>query len=102
MKKIILFSILINSYLISVNADQLFNEGKKIFINQGNCASCHALSDAKSNGNIGPNLNQIRPTKDRVIAAVTRGIGVMPAYEDVLTFEEIDAVAYYVSVASQK
>ncbi len=102
MKKIILLLILINSYLIPVNADQLFDEGKKIFINQGNCASCHVLSDAKSDGNIGPNLNQIIPTKERVITAVSRGIGVMPAYEGVLTLDEIDAVAYYVSVASQK
>ena len=102
MKKIILLLILINSYLIPVNADQLFEEGKKIFTNQGNCASCHVLSDAKSDGNIGPNLNQIMPTKERVITAVSRGIGVMPAYEGVLTLDEIDAVAYYVSVASQK
>ena len=60
------------------------------------------LSDAKSDGNIGPNLNEITPTKERVLAAVTRGIGVMPAYEGILTEEEIDAVAQYVSIASQK
>ena len=73
------------------------NQGKQIFLNQGNCSSCHILSDAKSDGHLGPNLNEIMPTKERVLAAVTRGIGVMPAYEGVLTAKEIEAVSHYVS-----
>ena len=84
----------------SANADELIEKGREIFLNQGNCASCHSLSDAKSEANIGPNLNQIIPTKERVLAAVTHGIGVMPAYEGILTSEEIDAVAHYVSVVA--
>tara|TARA_B100000427_G_C15210871_1_gene464624 strand:+ start:203 stop:505 length:303 start_codon:yes stop_codon:yes gene_type:complete len=84
----------------SANVDELIEKGREIFLNQGNCASCHSLSDAKSEANIGPNLNQIIPTKERVLAAVTHGIGVMPAYEGILTSEEIDAVAHYVSVVA--
>ena len=75
-------------------------KGGLIFYGKGNCASCHALSDAKANGNIGPNLNQIMPTKDRVLAAVTHGIGVMPAFQDTLSSEEIDSVAYYVFIST--
>ena len=45
--------------------------GKTIFLEQGNCAACHTLADAKSNGEIGPNLNQIKPDITRVISAVT-------------------------------
>ena len=100
MKKIIVILLTINFYFIQASSDELIEKGREIFINQGNCSSCHALSDAQANGNIGPNLNQIRPTKDRVLAAVTRGIGVMPAYEGILTTEEIDAVAHYVSVVA--
>ena len=37
----------------------------------------------------------------RVIAAVTNGIGVMPAYQGELSPEEIEAVAYYVSIRSE-
>ena len=102
MKKIIIFLLSINCYLIPAKADQLLEQGREIFLNQGNCSSCHTLLDAKSDGNIGPNLNEIRPTKDRVLAAVTRGIGVMPAYDGVLTAEEINVVAHYVSTVSQQ
>jgi len=84
----------------SANADELIEKGREIFLNQGNCASCHSLSDAKSDANIGPNLNQIIPTKERVLAAVTHGIGVMPAYEGILTSEEIDAVSHYVFIVA--
>ena len=102
MKKIIVILLAINFYFTQANADQLLEKGREIFLNQGNCSSCHTLSDAKANGNIGPNLNQIMPTKDRVLAAVTHGIGVMPSYEGVLTTDEIDAVAHYVSVVAQQ
>ena len=63
----------------------------------GNCATCHTLEDANSYGNIGPNLDEIKPDIMRVITAITNGIGVMPAYEGVLSTEEIKAVATYVS-----
>ena len=52
-----------NFYLIPAKADQLLKQGREIFLNQGNCASCHSLSDAKSDGSIGPNLNEIFPNK---------------------------------------
>ena len=49
---------------------------------------------------IGPNLDQIRPDKNRVIMAVKNGIGIMPAYEGELTVEEIEAVSHYVSTVA--
>jgi len=81
----------------NIKADDLFDQGKKIFLGDGNCATCHTLQDANSNGNIGPNLNEIRPNIARVLSAVTNGIGVMPAYEGQLSTEEIKAVANYVA-----
>ena len=81
----------------NIKADDLFDEGKKIFLGGGNCATCHTLHDANSYGNIGPNLNEIKPDIMRIISAVTNGIGVMPAYEGELSAEEIKAVATYVS-----
>ena len=80
-------------------SDEFFILGKNIFLNKGNCASCHVLTEAKSGGNIGPNLDIIKPTMERVINTVTNGIGVMPAYEDQLSLDEIKAVSYYVSEA---
>ena len=46
---------------------------------------------------VGPNLNQIRPDIGRVKNSVLNGIGVMPAYQGILSGEEIDAVSYYIS-----
>ena len=89
----ILISILFTQTLY---AEEKLNIGKNIFLEKGNCATCHALSDAGSDSNIGPNLNQIRPDIGRVINAVTNGIGVMPSYINEISEEEIEAVAYYV------
>ena len=60
------------------------------------------LTDAKSSGQIGPNLNQLRPDMTRVIYIVTNGIGVMPPYEGQLTIQEIEAVAHYVSLSANQ
>ena len=81
-------------------ADEILNLGKNIFLEKGNCATCHALDDAGSNADIGPNLNLIKPDVGRVVIAVTNGVGVMPAYEGILTSKEIEAVATYVSEKS--
>ena len=87
-------------FVQTLYAEEKLNIGKNIFLEKGNCATCHALSDAGSNADIGPNLNLIKPDIGRVIMAVTNGIGVMPAYEGILTSEEIEAVSLYVSEKS--
>ena len=101
MKLINFFIVLI---FLSINqtlsADEILDVGKNIFLEKGNCATCHALSDAGSNGDIGPSLNEIKPSFERIVMAVTNGIGVMPAYEGMLTSKEIEAVAIYVSEKS--
>jgi len=82
-------------------ADEIFEKGREIFLEQGTCASCHTLNDAGSQANIGPNLNEIRPDLNRVIIAVTNGIGVMPSFEGILTIDEINSVAHYVYTATE-
>ena len=98
--KALLFLILTS--IIHVNADELFNKGKEVFLEVGNCAACHTLSDAGSNGNVGPNLNEIRPSVQRILMAVRNGVGVMPAMEGLLSNEEIEAVAHYVSISADQ
>ena len=89
--------ILVFSFFSPLKSDETFVKGKEIFLNAGNCATCHSLKDAGSNAMVGPNLNEIRPVAESVKNAVTNGIGVMPAYTGILSNEEIDAVSYYVS-----
>ena len=84
------------------NADELFSKGREVFLEAGNCAACHSLSDAGSIAEIGPNLNQIRPQVQTILMAVKNGIGVMPAMEGILSDEEIEAVAHYVSIAAEQ
>ena len=98
MKLLIYTAVFIKMFFFQlVTADELFLKGKEIFLNAGNCATCHSLKDAGSNAMVGPNLNEIRPDIGRVKNAVINGIGVMPAYQGILSGEEIDAVSYYIS-----
>lgn len=85
---------------LPANSDKKFELGKEVFLK--NCASCHVLGGAGSVSNAGPNLNRIRPKMKRVINAVTMGIGVMPAYEDILSIQEIKNVSYYVFKSTKK
>ncbi|MEM6943036.1 MAG: c-type cytochrome [Pseudomonadota bacterium] len=75
--------------------------GRQIFLEGGGgmpgCAVCHTLSDAGSDGDIGPNLDLMKPDKARVRIAVYDGVGVMPAFGEFLSEAEIDAVADYVA-----
>ena len=97
-----LIFLFLNLFFLPVKSDPIFELGKTIFLEQGNCAVCHMLTDAKSSGQIGPNLNQLKPDMTRVIYAVTNGIGVMPPYEGQLTIQEIEAVAHYVSLSANQ
>tara|TARA_B100001750_G_C15266190_1_gene475161 strand:+ start:339 stop:644 length:306 start_codon:yes stop_codon:yes gene_type:complete len=101
MKKIILILFLLN-FSNPVSADTKMKMGLEVFNNKANCGSCHILHAAGSEGNIGPNLDQLRPTIEQVIYAVKNGIGVMPPWEGILSQEEIDAVAYYVFDSTNK
>ena len=70
--------------------------GKAVFAKAG-CGSCHTLSDAGSSGNVGPNLDDAKPSHDKVVERVTNGMGVMPSFKGQLSDKEIQDVAAYVS-----
>ncbi|WP_417567382.1 c-type cytochrome [Marinobacter sp.] len=74
-------------------------KGKKVFTQeaQPSCTVCHTLSDANSAGAIGPNLDELKPSRERVIKAVSGGVGIMPAFNESLSSEQIEAVADYVA-----
>jgi len=74
--------------------------GAAIF--KSKCGSCHALLAAKSRGGLGPDLDQLAPSKAIVIRQVRAGGGQMPAFGTVLTPAQIDAVAEYVYSSTHK
>jgi mono/diheme cytochrome c family protein len=47
------------------------------------CGACHTLSEANAIGKVGPNLDQLKPTRQLLQSAITqgrqRGNGTMPA-----------------------
>ena len=83
-------------------ADDKIKLGLDVYNNKANCGACHTLQAATSIGEIGPNLDMLKPQVEQIILAVTNGIGVMPPWEGILTQEEIEAVAYYIFNSTSK
>jgi len=78
--------------------------GRQVFSEQAqpSCSLCHSLREAGASGIIGPDLDQLKPSAERVAAAVQGGVGVMPSFAESLSAQQIEAVAHYVAqVAGQ-
>lgn len=71
-------------------------DGAKVFASAG-CSGCHTLKAAGATGDVGPNLDDLKPSFDAVKTQVTNGGGGMPSFGGNLSGAEIDAVATYVS-----
>ena len=74
--------------------------GKEVFLAAGGCGSCHTLADAGTTGSIGPNLDAASPSLATALDRVTNGAGIMPAFTDTLSEQQIQDVAAYVSSAA--
>ena len=76
--------------------------GRKIFAETAvpPCAVCHTLKAANSAGEIGPNLDELKPDAEKVARAVRNGVGNMPAFGEALSDAEIAAVAAFVAKAA--
>ena len=98
-KNLLLFFFIFSS---SVFADDKMILGLDVYNNKAQCGVCHALKAAGSDGQIGPNLDMLKPQMPQIINVVTNGIGVMPPWEGILTTEEIEAVAYYLFNSTSK
>mgnify|MGYP006200062379 FL=1 len=99
--KILLLSLLL-VFSSSVLADPKMDLGLDVYNNKAQCGACHTLQAAGSKGQIGPNLDQLKPQIPQIIYTVTNGIGVMPAFDGTLTTEEIEAVAHYIFNSTNK
>ncbi len=69
--------------------------GEQLF--KDNCVNCHTLKAAGATGQVGPNLDTLKPSEARVETQVTDGGGGMPPFGGKLTVDQIKAVAQYVS-----
>ncbi|HEV7496065.1 cytochrome c [Baekduia sp.] len=70
--------------------------GHALFTSVG-CSSCHTLAAAGAHGQVGPNLDTLKPSAKQVAKQVTNGGGGMPAFKDQLGSAQIRQVASYVA-----
>lgn len=72
-------------------------EGRILFGQR--CRSCHTLDAANSSAAVGPNLDQVRPSREIVLKTIdegrAQGNGQMPA--DLVEGEDAEAVAAFVA-----
>ena len=81
---------------------KVLKAGETIF--KSKCGSCHTLANAKTKGQVGPNLDKLKPSDKLVVKQVTNGGGVMPAFgkKHLLNKTQIKNVAAYVSSVAGK
>ncbi|MEJ8824506.1 cytochrome c [Variovorax humicola] len=88
----------------SFAADPALTEGRQIFkggaASVPACALCHTLKDAGSTGQIGPDLDDLKPDAARIARVIRSGMGAMPAFT-ALTDAQVTALARYVSTVTQ-
>jgi mono/diheme cytochrome c family protein len=73
--------------------------GKQVFASAG-CGGCHTLKAAGASGNVGPNLDQLKPSVARVVKQVTNGGAIMPSFKARLSPKQIQDVAAFVAAST--
>jgi len=74
--------------------------GQAVF--SSTCAACHTLKAAGAEGTVGPNLDELKPPKALVEHQVINGGGGMPPFKGVLSEEQVEEVAEFVSTEAGK
>jgi mono/diheme cytochrome c family protein len=74
--------------------------GEAVF--SSTCAACHTLKAAGAEGTVGPNLDELKPAKALVEHQVINGGGGMPPFKGVLSQEQVEEVAEFVSTEAGK
>lgn len=87
----------------SACAQDAIDEGRRLFTREAVplCAVCHTLRHAGAVGQVGPDLDELRPDAARVEKAMRTGIGQMPANTN-LKDEQIRLLAQYVATVAGK
>jgi mono/diheme cytochrome c family protein len=100
--KLTLYPILcLASFAQAQSNDPSYMAGKSLFLKAvPACVICHTLNDAGSEGAVGPVLDEIKPSSERVAKVLRNGLGSMPSYGAKLTDIQIEALSRYVSKAS--
>jgi mono/diheme cytochrome c family protein len=86
----------------AINLTAAEEHGRQIFGER--CNNCHTLAAAKTQGKVGPNLDQLKPPKALVLNAIMqgrkRGNGTMPA--GIVSGKDAQDVAAFVGAVAGK
>ncbi|HKD35037.1 MAG TPA: cytochrome c [Gaiellaceae bacterium] len=74
--------------------------GARVFASAG-CAGCHTLKAANASGQVGPNLDELKPDESTVARQVRNGGNGMPSFRSRLSGTQIDQVATFVYEATK-
>jgi len=74
--------------------------GAKVFASAG-CGGCHTLKAANAKGQIGPNLDELKPQEATVAQQVRSGGNGMPSFKSKLSANQIALVARFVSESAR-
>ena len=98
----LLFAVLVSASA-TVMADEQLELGKKVFTEQAqpSCTICHALNDAGSVVKLAQS-GRAQTLCGAGPNAVKSGVGIMPAFGDSLSEQQIEAVAHYVESVTGK
>jgi mono/diheme cytochrome c family protein len=75
--------------------------GEPIFTSAG-CNACHTLAAANANGQVGPNLDELKPDYDAILEQVENGGGGMPPFPGQLSDDEIRNVSAFVFISTHQ
>lgn len=73
--------------------------GAGVFLRAG-CASCHTLAALDATGHIGPDLDELQPSYEEILNAVTYGAGPMPSYQKRFSASRLEDLAAFVVAAT--
>ncbi len=82
------------------STDAAGSPGAKVFASAG-CAGCHTLKAVNAKGQVGPNLDELKPDQSTVARQVRAGGNGMPSFKDRLSGNQIDQVASFVAQATR-
>jgi cytochrome c553 len=74
--------------------------GAKVFASAG-CGGCHTLKAADSKGQVGPNLDELKPDQSTVARQVRHGGNGMPSFRSKLSSSQIAQVASFVAASAR-
>ena len=95
-------NLLLSGNAFAMDDAAILEQGRKLFQTDADpaCAICHTLADAGTKGKIGPVLDVLKPSEERVLNALKNGKGGMPPFVDHLTVDQMKILAKYVSTVT--